>query len=130
MDWLDPPFQFFHPHPGMPFDLPVVRYEVGLAMRPLEEPPYQKVLPTIRFHVPGPVGWGLQPYIDFSNRILMQRVLATYDDLIDRVRRQVPFSDLGQMERLSPKSSEALTLRLTRHGTGLATIYDVEVVGK
>ena len=128
MDWLDPPFQFFHPHPGMPFDIPVVRYEVGLAMRPIEDPPYERVLPTIRFHVPGPVGWGLQPYIDFSNRLLINRVLAIYKDLAERAHRLPPKETVELAVKLLPTTDVPLTLRLTRHGQRLETTYDVEVL--
>lgn len=130
MDWLEPPFQFFHPHPGEPFDLAVVRYQVGLAQREISEPPGSKVLPTIRFHLPGPGGWGLLPYVDFSNRILIQRVLAIYNELLERWARQIPFPNPIEGERLLPKRPGALRLRLTRNGTGLATVYDVEVVGE
>jgi hypothetical protein len=128
VDWLEPPFQFFHPHPGEPFDLAVVRYQVGLAQREISEPPGSKVLPTIRFHLPGPGGWGLLPYVDFSNRILIQRVLAIYNDLINRNRRAIPLPDLRLMDKLLDSEPEPLTLRLTRSGTGLATVYGVEVV--
>jgi hypothetical protein len=129
MDWLEPPFQFFHPHPGVPFDIAVVRWEVGLAQRPIDEPPGSRVLTTMRFHLPGPGGWGLQPYVDFSNRILMQRVFAIYKDLIDRSERQVPFPSTEFLRKIAPSQPDAITLRLTRRGTGLATVYDVEVLG-
>jgi hypothetical protein len=150
MDWLDPPFQFFHPRPELPFELPVASYEVGMARRSILDPPYYVDRPTIRFHLAKPIPPGLflaiktggsaetewisaeeleqRSYLDFTNQILIRKVFAIYDDLIDRVRRQVPFPNLKQMERLSPKSSEALTLRLTRHGLRIDTIYDVEVV--
>jgi hypothetical protein len=150
MDWLDPPYQFFHPQPERSFELQVVRYEVGVARRPILDPPGFVDKPTIRFHLAKPIPPGLflairssgsaetaqvspealeaRPYVDFTNAPLIQRILAIYDDLIARVRRQVPFPDLKQMERLSPKSSEAITLRLTRHGLRIDTRYDVEVV--
>lgn len=112
----------------MPFDMPVVRYEVGLAMRPIEDPPYERVLPTIRFHVPGPVGWGLQPYIDFSNRLLINRVLAIYKDLAERAHRLPPKETVELAVKLLPTTDVPLTLRLTRHGQRLETTYDVEVL--
>lgn len=128
MDWLDPPYQFVTIHPDLPFTIPVVRYEVGLAMRPIFDPPGHRVATTIRFHLPGPAGWGLQPYVDFSNRILLLRVLAIYDDLTDRVLRQIPFSSTTEMAKLAPSRPEPLVLRLTRHGERIDTFYDVEVV--
>ncbi len=128
MDWLDPPWQFFHPHPGQPFDLHVMRWEVGLSIRDVNEPPGAKQLTTIRFHLPGPGGWGLRPYVDFTNRILMNRVFAIYKDLIDRTERQVPFPSTDWLARIAPSSPEVVVLRLTRAGTGLATVYDVELL--
>lgn len=128
MDWLDPPYQFVTIHPELPFTIPVVRYEVGLAMRPIFDPPGQRVAITIRFHLPGPAGWGLQPYVDFSNRILLLRVSAIYDDLTDRVLRQIPFSSTRRLKQLAPSQPDTLTLRLTRHGERIDTIYDVRVV--
>ncbi len=128
MDYLEPPYQFFHPHPGVPFDLAVVRFDVGLAQREISEPPGSRVLPTIRFYLPGSGGWGLRPYVDFSNRILMQRVFAIWKDLIDRAERQVPFPSTEWLKRTAPSQPEYVLLRLTRAGTGLATVYDVEVL--
>lgn len=128
MDWLDPPYQFVTIHPEMPFTIPVVRYEVGLAMRPIFDPPGHRVATTIRFHLPGPAGWRLQPYVDFSNRILLLRVLAIYDDLTEKVLRQIPFSNSERLRQLAPSQPEALTLRLIRHGERIDTIYGVEVV--
>ena len=127
--WLEPPWQFFHPHPGVPFDLAVMRWEVGLSIRPIDEPPGARQLLTIRFHLPGPGGWGLKPYVDFTNRILMQNVFAIWKRLSDRVDRQIPFPSTEMLKRIVPSSPETITLRLTRLGTGLATVYDVEVVG-
>jgi hypothetical protein len=129
MEWLDPPFQFFHPHPHVPFDLTVMRWEVGLSIRQIDEPPGAKQLTTIRFHLPGSGGWGLRPYVDFTNRILMQRVFAIYKDLIDRSERQVPFPSTALLRKIAPSRSEVIILRLTRLGTGLSTVYDVEVLG-
>ena len=128
MDWLDPPWQFFHPHPGVPFDLHVMRWDVGLSIREVNEPPGAKQLTTIRFHLPGPGGWGLKPYVDFTNRILMQRVFAIYKDLIDRAERQVPFPSTDLLARTAPSRPEVVVLRLRRLGTGLSTVYDVEVL--
>ena len=129
MEWLQPPWQYFHPHPGVPFDLAVVRWEVGLSERPIDEPAGYKVLTTIRFQLPGAGGWGLRPYVDFTNRILMQRVFAIYKDLIDRAERQVPFPSTELLRKIAPSRPETITLRLTRLGTGLATVYDVQVLG-
>ena len=128
MNWLDPPYQFVTIHPEMPFSIPVVRYEVGLAMRPIFDPPGQRVAITIRFHLPGPAGWGLQPYVDFSKRILLLRDLAIYNDLIERTSRQIPFPLTERLKQLAPSQPETLTLRLTRHGERIDTIYDVVVV--
>jgi len=128
MDWLDPPYQFVTIHPEMPFTIPVIRYEVGLAMRPIADPPGQRVATTIRFHLPGPAGWGLQPYVDFSNRILLHRVLVLYNDLIERTSRQIPFPLPKRLKQLAPSQPETLTLRLIRHGERIDTIYNVEVV--
>lgn len=149
-NWLDPPFHFFHPQPDLPFELPVVRYEVGLAQRPIYDPPYVVQRPTIRFHLAKPLQPGLflavktggsaetdrispdelvaRPYLDFTNQVLIRKVLAIYDDIIARTLRQVPIPDTIRMRQLSPDRPEPLTLRLTRHGLRIDTIYDVDVV--
>lgn len=150
MDTLEPPYQFFHPQLDRPFDLPVVRYEVGIAQRPIADPPYSVIKLTIRFHLALPLSPDLwlavraerndltdrltreelaaRPYLDFTNKILMNRVLATYDDLIARP----PNGDLEgvrkRLEATSPQNPRPLTLRLTRHGLRTDTVYDVEVV--
>lgn len=128
MDWLDPPYQFFHPEPGLPFILPVVRYEVGLAQRPVDDPSGYVVRTTIRFHVPGPVGWGLRPYVDFTNQGLIQRVLSLYEDMLDRTKRTLTLDSISTLEALSPARPRPLMLRLTRHGRRLDTMYEAEVL--
>jgi hypothetical protein len=112
----------------MPFELRVMRWEVGLSIREVNEPPGAKQLTTIRLYLPGPGGWGLKPYVDFTNRILMQNVFAIWKHLIDRSERQVPFPSTELLRKIAPSRPEAITLRLTRLGTGLATVYDVEVL--
>lgn len=151
MDWLEAPYQFFHPQPELPFELAVVRYEVGLAQRPIVDPPGFVNKPTIRFHLAKPIPPGLflairtggsaeterispeeldqRPYLDFTNKVLIQKVLRLYDDLIERSERQIPFPLPALQYKLAPSRPEALTLRLTRHGLRIDTIYDVEAVG-
>lgn len=151
MDWLDPPFHFFHPQPELPFELPVVRYQVGLADRPIVDPPYRVVRPTIRFHLAKPIPPGLflavktggsaeterippdeleqRPYLDFTNQILIRKVLELYNDLVQGPSRSPKVEDIPLLEALSPDRSRPLKLRLTRHGLRIDTIYDVEVVG-
>lgn len=150
MDWLESPWQFFHPRPDSPFELRVVRYEVGVAQRPIVDPPGYVNKPTIRFHLAQPIPPGLflaiktggsaetaqvsreeleaRPYLDFTNKILIRKVLSIYNDLIEETARQVPFPNPNRMRQLVPSRPEPLTLRLTRHGLRLDTIYDVEVV--
>jgi hypothetical protein len=150
MEWLEPPFQFFHPQPEVPFDLPVVRYEVGQAQRPIADPPGSVIKPTIRFHLAKPIPPGLfmavrtgfspetdrispdeleaRPYLDFTNQYLINRVLVIYHELIQRSQRTIPFHDVALMDKLLDSQSEALTLRLTRHGLRIDTTYDVEAV--
>ena len=129
MDYLEPPYQFFDPQVGFSFDLPVTHYEVGLSQRPITEPPYSVIKPTIRFHLPAAGGWGLRPYVDFTNQVLLQRVLHLYRQLIDRRRSQVPFPDPNLLEALDPSAPRPIVLRLRRLGTGINTVYDVDVVG-
>jgi hypothetical protein len=151
MERLTTPFHFFHPQPELPFELPVVRYEVGLSQRPIVDPPGFVIKPTIRFHLAKPIppglflavktGWSAEtdrispdelearPYLDFTNSPLIQRVLAIYHELIARTRRQVPFPSLGLLEAISDSSPLPLTLRLTRHGLRIDTRYDVSTVG-
>lgn len=151
MDWLEPPYQFFHPQPEVPFDLPVVRYEVGQSQRPIADPPGSVIKPTIRFHLAKPIPPGLflavrssaspdtpaispqdleaRPYLDFTNKYLINRILAIYNDLIDRTLQQVPFPSSLQLAKTSPSRPEPLVLRLSRHGLRIETTYDVAVVG-
>jgi hypothetical protein len=128
MDWLEPPWQFFRIEPEHPITIPVVRYQVGMAQRPIADPPGVQQLLTIRFHLPGAAGWGLQPYVDFGNRILIQKVLSVYGDVIAVYRRAVPFRSLELAKKIVPEDPEALVLRLTRHGERIDTWYDVDVV--
>lgn len=150
MDWLEPPFHFFHPQPEVPFELPVIRYQVGLAQRPINDPPGMVQKPTIRFHLAKPIPPGLflavktgfsgetdavssdeleaRPYLDFTNQMLIRKVLAIYDELIVVSDRGMPFPNVELSKKLSPKRPEALQLRLTRHGLRIDTIYDVDVV--
>lgn len=128
MDWLSPPWQFFRIEPEHPIIIPVVRYEVGMAQRLIYDPPgYQNII-TIRFHLPGPAGWGLQPYVDFGNRILIQAVLRVYNDLIERSRRQVPFSQPELLRKIARSQPDALMLRLVRHGERIDTYYEVSAL--
>jgi len=129
VDWLEPPYQFFHPHPGMPFDVPVSRWEVGLAQREISEPPYSVIKLTIRFHLPAAGGWGLRPYVDFTNQILLQRILHLYKQLLDRSDAQVPFPDVDLLRAIAVSDPRPVVLRLRRLGTGINTVYDVDVVG-
>ncbi|MEE8369486.1 MAG: hypothetical protein V3S00_01810 [Dehalococcoidia bacterium] len=150
METLEPPYQFFHPQVNVPFDLPVARWEVGLAQRPISDPPYSIIKPTIRFHLASPFPPGLflavrtsgssetahvsaaqleaRPYLDFTNQILIKAVLAAYSELLDLPIGEDPQRFLERLEALSPQRSRPLTLRLTRHGLGLDTIYDLEVL--
>lgn len=150
MEWLEPPFHFFHPQPERPFELSVVRYEVGLATRSIATPPGAVTKPTIRFHLATPVPPGLflavktgvsdetaaitaaeleaRPYLDFTNKVLMQRVLAIYDEVFRVARTSVPFRNVELMESALLQKDRPLVLRLTRHGLRIDTIYDVDVV--
>ena len=126
-EWLERPFQFFHPQPEVPFDLPIEGYELGFAKRPVSSPPSVITRRTIRFHLTKPVPAVLfkaartsasadtpalypqtleaNPYIDFTNQFLIEEVV-----------------------RLMRRRSRPVTLRLTRHGLAINTIYDVEIV--
>lgn len=125
MEWLSAPFRFFHPQPGVPFRLSVIRYEVGLAMREIDDPPFTIVRPTIRFHLADASSGVPRPYVDFTNRVLMQAILAIYDRAIDELTVEGIGADLQRAAALSPQRSEPLTVQLTRAGTGINTVYDV-----
>ena len=151
MDWLTEPWQFFHPTLEVPFELQVVRYEVGMARRPINDPPGYVERPTIRFHLATPIPSTLfsimrrmgsaetapitpetlraHPYVECTNQVLAARVFAIYNDLIERTNAQIPFPLPATLKKLSPERPEPLTLRLTRHGLRIDTIYDVEAVG-
>jgi hypothetical protein len=158
VDPLPPPYQFFHPQPEIPFELAVVRFEVGLAQRPINDPPYSIVRPTIRFHLATPVPPALflavrtsgsadtgpidpdvlaaRPYLDFTNQLLIKNVLEIYGRLLDKPRpmdlatlsREELVEELVFESRLSPLEPEPVVLRLTRHGLRIDTVYDVRVL--
>lgn len=150
MDWLESPCHFFHPRPDSPFELRVARYDVGLAQRPIVDPPGYVNKPTIRFHLAKPIPPGLflaiktggssetdqvsaqeledRPYLDFTNKILIRKVLSIYNDLQDALVRGLPTATVDQVEALRPSHPRPVTLRLVRHGLRLDTIYDVDVV--
>jgi hypothetical protein len=150
MDWLDPPYQFFHPTPEVPFELQVVRYEVGMAQRPINDPPGYVQRATIRFHLATPIPPSIfdvmrrmgsaetvpitpealreRPYLDFTNQVLARKVFSIYHERIQRVLSEVPFPSTAEMAKLADSRPEPLVLRLTRHGLRIDTIYDVEVV--
>lgn len=150
METLEPPYQFFHPQVDVPFELPVARWEVGLAQRSIADPPFSIIKPTIRFHLAKPFPPGLflgvrtsgsaetdrvtfeqleaRPYLDFTNQILIKAVLAAYRELLDLPAAGDPRHFLELQESLSPQRSRPLTLRLTRQGLRRDTIYDVKVL--
>lgn len=128
LPWLDPPYNFLEPEPDQPFTIDVIRYQVGLSQRPIEDPPGSVVRPTIRFHLPAPLEPGHPPYVDFTNRILIQRILALYNDLIDEVLAKGDEAPLFLAQSLAPSNPISLRLRLTRHGRRLDTRYDVDIV--
>jgi len=149
--WLPQPWQFHHPEPGVPYDLDIVRYQVGLAGREITDPPYHVVRPTIRFHLPAPE-MGLElPYVDYTNGGLITRFLATWQDLSDladenRPAATVPTGNLLQdlqtseayvgaqnlrvelLHALIKSNDRPLTLQLTRFGGGRDTEYKVTVL--
>lgn len=125
---LSPPYEFFHPVPGEPFTLRVVRWEVGLAQRPISDWPGMVIKPTIRFHVPAAERRGRPAYVDFTNRGLIQRVSFIYEQLLEDLRASGRDFDVVRALGVLPEAEEPLTLKLTRHGTGIDTSYEVEVV--
>lgn len=129
MEWLAPPFEWYHPEPDRPFTLRVIRYEVGWAQRPIDEPPGLVVRPTIRFHLPPEDKSTGPPYVDFTNRMLIQRVTALYDELSSQATERPELESIPILEALSPARPRPLTLRITRRGRRLDTTYEVEVVG-
>ena len=151
MDFLSPPFQFFHPQPGVTFDLLVRRWEIGLATRPIRDPPFQVTKPTIRFHLVTPIPPSLwlavrtsgsvetarvtpqqladRPYIDFTNAPLMANLLELYDRRLVEVVKGPREVDARLALALHPEAPEPLTIRLRRNGLGIDTLYDLEIVG-
>jgi hypothetical protein len=148
VDRLTEPYEFLQLEPDTPFDFRVVRYETGLSRRPIDEPPGFRTFQTIRFHVPPQDKPEGPSYYDFTNLTLIIRVQDTYLALIKKAKEPAPSgerSDLQRvtkgelleqvrqlkesnrlLEKLSPSSQVPLTLRLTRHGRGRDTRYDVE----
>lgn len=130
MDWLDPPWRFWHPEPGEPFELRVRRFEVGLATREIDQPPHQIVRPTIRFHLPPGEGPDGGDYVDFTNRGLILRVLAITGEELDRARL-LPATELVEAaEAWDPGTDRSVVFRMVRHGRGLDTQYEVVVAGR
>lgn len=128
LNYLPAPYNFVEPRPDTSLLLEVLRYEVGLAQRPIREPPGWAVRPTIRFHLARPLNAGEVPYADFTNRGLLLRVGYVYNELLERLRAAGLKFDVALAERLIPEIPEPLVLRLTRHGSQLDTEYEVDVV--
>jgi hypothetical protein len=126
MGWLEPPWRFFHPIPGVPFTLDVKYYQVGLAEREIEEPPGVIIRPTIRLYLAGS-SVGLEGYVDFTNRGLTDQLTRLYDELIGGVYKAGVGEDPRRALALLPEGEEPLRLKLTRMGTGVDTRYIVEL---
>lgn len=129
MEWLESPFRFWHPTPGEPFVLRVRRYQVGLAMREVDDPPRIVVRPTIRFHLPPGEGLDGSDYMDFTNRGLIHRVMALWEDLARGAVTKGDAELVRTLEATSPARERAVTLELIRLGERLDTQYEVRVVG-
>lgn len=127
MEWLDPPWRFWHPEPGEPFELRVRRFEVGLATREIDDPPYQIVRPTIRFHLPPGEGPDGGDYVDFTNRGLILRVLAITGEELRRAGEAPPEELIAAVEAWDPGTDRPVVFRMVRHGRGLDTQYEVKV---
>lgn len=128
LEWLDSPWRFWHPQPLVPFRLRVRRYEVGLAMREVGDPPHIVTRPTIRFHLAPGEGLDGADYMDFTNRGLIQRVMAIWEELA-RGAVHKPDAELVRiLEATSPAREREVTLELIRLGEGLDTQYEVRVL--
>lgn len=157
MDWLEPPYEYLQVEPDAPLTLRVIRYEVGLSKRPIEEPPGFVSHVTIRFHVPPDDKTDGPPYYDFTNLTLIIATVDVYSDLVRRLRDErdrlhpvgpgsspeelagtiLEFERINaELERINaayrailPEHEDAfLTFQLTRHGRGRDTRYEVKVL--
>jgi hypothetical protein len=128
MDWLDPPYNYPEPEEGVPFVVRVIRWDVGLSERPIPDPPGSAVRTTIRFHIPPEDNPGGPSYLDFTNQGLITRVLAVYRQLIQQTRRKPSLESIPMLEALSDSRKRPLSLRLTRRGQRLDTMYEVEIL--
>lgn len=130
MDWLEPPWEFWHPEPGEPFELRVLRYEVGMAERVVGDPPARIVRPTIRFHLPPGEGPGGADYVDFTNQGLILRMMEIRREELKRAARR-PLADMvAAIDAWDFGRDRPVVLRVVRHGRGLDTQYEVKVVGR
>jgi len=130
MEWLDPPWRFWHPEPGEPFELRVRRFEVGLAEREVDDPPRRIVRPTIRFHLPPGEGPDGGDYVDFTNRGLILRMVEIRREELRRAPA-LPLAELeAAVEAWDFATERPVILRMVRLGRGLDTQYEVKVTGR
>jgi hypothetical protein len=150
VDRLSEPYEFLRLESDVPFDVRVVRWEVGLSRRPIDERPGFRTLETIRLHLPPEDKPQGPPYYDFTNLTLMIRVQDIYaglikkadelaspgkltradqptrGELLEQIRRLEESKRL--LEKIAPSTDVPLTLRLVRHGSGRDTRYDAQAL--
>ena len=107
LNWLSPPYEFPRLQEGVPFELPVVAYEIGISKRPVDEKEVTRT--TIRLHADPRAGCDDPSYYDFTNLSLIIDILDIY-------------------AALPGHPDTATVLRLIRRGAGLDTRYRVKVV--
>lgn len=126
--WLDPPEQYYHRWMGIPIELEVVGYELGLQMRNTSQPPGKKVLQTMRLHLTRPPVEGYESYLDFSHRGLIWQIMDIYAGMIKNLRRTDTPLDAGRALAVLPEGDGFIRLRLTRSGEQFERQYVVEVL--
>jgi len=127
LELLPGPYEFWTPAKDVEISLLVVRFEVGLSVRSLRQPPYTAARPTLRLHVPPERKPDRPAYWDFTSTGLAHRVLALWMDAQDRALALDTDRGLAMLEATSPVRDRPLPLRITRRVAGDEILYEAEL---
>lgn len=83
LDWLNPPYEFLVPGPGVAVIFRVTRYQVGFSQRRIDEAPGSKVFETLRLQVPAEDKPAGPPYWDITSQRLQAALAPILPDLVE-----------------------------------------------
>ncbi len=128
LPFLDPPLQLVDLPEDEPFDVQVVRWEVGRALVPFRDRTGSVLKPVIRLHTPAAIRGYERPYLDFAHQLAVRRILQLYKDLITRWRVLDPVPRIILGQQIRGDAPDFITLRLIRRHAHPDSSYEVHVV--